>query len=318
MREGFIEKGYTPEESDYEKIRKFTRRDFEKDEFYVFEVSLCNNDVDRDNEKFSVAALNELAKQFVGKTGIKNHSMRAEDQSARIFETRVERIPGRKTADGEDFYTLRAKAYMVRSEATAQLITDIDAGIKKEVSVSCSAEKRICSVCGKDKSREYCGHVAGKSYGGKKCFTVLDGIADAYEFSFVAVPAQKEAGVEKSFGGLAEKGDVEKMLSGGGEITLSSGQAESIKAFLDNMSDDAELGREYRKSIIGELVRLCGKALPKMDKSAFESVAQVMTAKELFAFKNAFEGCAAENSKPAPQLARAQTAKRADIGKFKI
>lgn len=39
---------------------------------------------------------------------------------------------------------------------------------------------------------------------------MLDGIADAYEFSFVAVPAQKEAGVEKSFGGLAEKGDVEK------------------------------------------------------------------------------------------------------------
>lgn len=152
MREGFIEKGYTPEESDYEKIRKFTRRDFEKDELYVFEVSLCNNDVDRDNEKFSIAALNELAKQFVGKTGIKNHSMRAEDQSARIFETRVERIPGRKTADGEDFYTLRAKAYMVRSEATAQLITDIDAGIKKEVSVSCSAEKEFAPFAARIKA----------------------------------------------------------------------------------------------------------------------------------------------------------------------
>ena len=45
----------TIDESDYEKIRKFTRRDFEKDELYVFEVSLCNNDVDRDNEKFSIA-----------------------------------------------------------------------------------------------------------------------------------------------------------------------------------------------------------------------------------------------------------------------
>lgn len=318
MREGFIEKGYTPEKSDYEKIRKFTRRDFEKDELYVFEVSLCNNDVDRDNEKFSVSALKELAKQFVGKTGIKNHSMRAEDQSARIFETRVEQIPGRKTADGEDFYTLRAKAYMVRSDATAQLITDIDAGIKKEVSVSCSAAKRICSVCGKDKSLEYCGHTAGKSYGGKKCFTVLDGITDAYEFSFVAVPAQKEAGVEKAFGAVPQKGDIEKMLCGGGEITLSENQAKSLKAFLDNMNDDAELGREYRKSIINDLVRLCGKALPKMDKSAFESVAQVMTAKELFAFKNAFEGCAAENSMPAPQLAKAQSAKRTDLGKFKI
>ncbi len=318
MREGFIEKGYTPEKSDYEKIRKFTRREFEKDELYVFEVSLCNNDVDRDNEKFSVSALNELAKQFVGKTGIKNHSMRAEDQSARIFETRVEKIPGKKTADGEDFYTLRAKAYMVRSDATAQLITDIDAGIKKEVSVSCSAAKRICSVCGKDKSLEYCGHTAGKNYGGKKCFTVLDGITDAYEFSFVAVPAQKEAGVEKAFGAFPQKSDIEKMLSGGGEITLSENQAKSIKSFLENMNDDAELGREYRKNIINDLVHLCGKALPKMDKSAFESVAQVMTAKELFAFKSAFEGCTSENSMPAPQLAKAQSEKRTDLGKFKI
>lgn len=96
MREGFIEKGYMPEKSDYEKIRKFTRRDFGRDELYVFEVSLCNNDVDRDNEKFSVSALKELAKQFVGKTGIKNHSMRAEDQSARIFDAYVERVPGKK------------------------------------------------------------------------------------------------------------------------------------------------------------------------------------------------------------------------------
>lgn len=318
MREGFIEKGYMPEKSDYEKIRKFTRRDFGRDELYVFEVSLCNNDVDRDNEKFSVSALKELAKQFVGKTGIKNHSMRAEDQSARIFDAYVERVPGKKTVDGEDFYALRAKAYMVRSAATDQLITDIDAGIKKEVSVSCSAGKRICSVCGKDKNVEYCGHVSGKTYDGKKCFTVLDGITDAYEFSVVAVPAQREAGVEKSYDASSEKHDIEKMLSGSGSITLTRSQADSIKAMISGMSDDAELGREYRKNIINDLVHLCGKALPNMDKSAFESVAQIMTAKELFAFKNAFEGSASEKSIPMPQLAKNQSGKRADLGKFKI
>jgi hypothetical protein len=36
-------------------------------------------------------------------------------------------------------------------------------------------------------------------YGGKICHTVLDGITDAYEWSFVAVPAQRNAGVTKKF-----------------------------------------------------------------------------------------------------------------------
>ena len=61
-----------------------------------------------------------------------------------------------------------------------------------------------------------------------------------------------------------------------------------------------------------------GIALPDMDKSAFESVAQIMTAKELFAFKNAFEGSASEKSIPMPQLAKNQSGKRTDLGKFKI
>ena len=60
MTDGFISKGYSPTESDYEKIRQFTRKEFAKDELYVFEAVLCSNDIDRDYEKFSVGTLNEL------------------------------------------------------------------------------------------------------------------------------------------------------------------------------------------------------------------------------------------------------------------
>lgn len=153
MTDRFTVKAYTPDQSDYEKIRAFTRRAFSADELYAFEVTLCDNEIDRDFEKFSVNALSALQNLFVGKTGIKDHSMKAEDQTARVFDTRLEKIPGKKTADGEDYVALRAKAYMVRTPENESLIRDIDAGIKKEVSVSCSAKSRMCSVCGAEKAR---------------------------------------------------------------------------------------------------------------------------------------------------------------------
>ena len=40
----------------------------------------------------------------------------------------------------------------------------------------------------------------GQLYGEKRCHVVLSDVTDAYEWSFVAVPAQREAGVTKQFG----------------------------------------------------------------------------------------------------------------------
>ena len=88
---------------------------------------------------------------------------------------------------------------MVRTSENRDLIAEIDGGIKKEVSISCSASERKCSVCGADKDKGGCEHVKGKMYGGRLCHTVLSGITDAYEWSFVAVPAQVSAGVTKHF-----------------------------------------------------------------------------------------------------------------------
>ena len=86
---------------------------------------------------------------------------------------------------------------MLRLDKNADLIKEIDGGIKKEVSISCSVGKRICSVCGGDRYEHPCGHVKGKSYGGIICCAILDEPTDAYEWSFVAVPAQTGAGVKK-------------------------------------------------------------------------------------------------------------------------
>ena len=57
------------------KINRYTRREFKADEVYTFSVVLCDNEIDRDNERFTTDALQKLATLFLGKTGIFNHSM---------------------------------------------------------------------------------------------------------------------------------------------------------------------------------------------------------------------------------------------------
>lgn len=180
-----------------EKVNQFTRRPFTEDEIYTFSVILCDNDIDRDYESFSDNALETLAKNFVGKTGIFDHNPAVSNQNARIFDTEIITDSSRQTKTGNPYKYLKANAYMVRTADNKTLISEIDGGIKKEVSISCSASSRKCSICGCDKSINGCAHVKGKVYNNKISYTILDGITDAYEWSFVAVPAQVNAGVTK-------------------------------------------------------------------------------------------------------------------------
>ena len=54
-------------------INQFTKRALKEDEVYTFAVRLCDNEVDRDGERFPRATLEELAELFVGKSGIFDH-----------------------------------------------------------------------------------------------------------------------------------------------------------------------------------------------------------------------------------------------------
>lgn len=205
------------------KINRFSRRELSVEEVYVFSLLLCDNEVDRDYERFPAASLEKLAALFVGKTGIFDHNPRGENQTARIFETAVETDQGRLTAAGEPYAALRAWAYMVRCDKNADLILEIDAGIKKEVSVGCAVERAECSICGADVRERPCSHEAGQEYGDALCWHELRNPTDAYEWSFVAVPAQKRAGVTKGAHTAGE--DLVKSLEGGGGVTLGHAQA---------------------------------------------------------------------------------------------
>ena len=131
------------------KLNRFTRRAVTKDEVYTFPVVLCDNETDRDGERFSDRALERLAELFVGKTGIFDHDPKTENQTARIFDCEVVTDPERLTSFGAAYKQLLAKAYMMRTESNSDLIREIEGGIKKEVSVSCAAAEKCCSVCGR-------------------------------------------------------------------------------------------------------------------------------------------------------------------------
>lgn len=182
-----------------EKVNRFTNSPLSAEDVYIFKVHLCDNDIDRDLEVFSDETLEQLKDLFVGKTGIFDHTAKATNQVARIFDTEVVPDTLRTTKDGRPYKFLQGYAYMVKTSANEDFIKEIDGGIKKEVSVSCSVNTHRCSICDRDRLKEACPHKKGKEYDSQLCYTILDGATDAYEWSFVAVPAQVNAGVTKQF-----------------------------------------------------------------------------------------------------------------------
>ena len=221
-------------------INGYANRPLREDEVFAFSLLLCDNEVDRDGERFDTDTLKELSALFVGKTGIRDHEWKSGGQVARIYRTELQRDETRRTSTGEVYVCLRAWAYMLRTEANASLIADIEGGIKKEISVGCAVRERVCSICGEAEGS--CAHRKGERYGGKLCHTVLRGAADAYEWSFVAVPAQRAAGVSKALG-LKAFTESEDGAAYAGEYR------ELVRM--------AALGSEYENALRREVLRLC-------------------------------------------------------------
>lgn len=193
-------------EADLKKINKFTLQPLTADEVFTFKLVMGDNELDdRNYEPFNLNALKDLQKLYIGKTMIKDHRRTADNQIARVYDTELVQDGSKLTKAGEIYTNLIAKCYMVKTENNKDLIAEIKAGIKKEVSTGCVAKHAYCSICGVDNMKNYCSHYWGKEYdtvnGKKTCYFTLDGAKEAYEVSFVAVPAQPRAGTTKNYGG---------------------------------------------------------------------------------------------------------------------
>lgn len=254
---------------DLELIGALARKPLGQEEVYTFSVRLCDNEIDRDFERFTVQTLEQLAPMFVGKAGIFDHQWSARGQAARIYKTEIVREPGRVTRAGDGYCWLKGCAYMVRTDSNRDLIAEIEGGIKKEVSVGCAVEHAICSVCGCDRTQTDCGHEKGQEYGGQLCWADLEGAKDAYEFSFVAVPAQPAAGVVKT----ARWGDAQAAA---------------------RLEEEAALGRKCMEELRGEVVRLALLADRELSAQAMKSLADKLSHQELEELRKSYARRAGE------------------------
>ena len=276
-----------PDEAQLEKINRLSKKALTAQEVYVFSVRLCDDQPDRDDERFSESCIRELAALFIGKTGIMDHAWSAEKQVARIFDTEV-------AIDGGVTY-LKGWAYMLRTQQTQELIDEIEGGIKKEVSIGCAVKRRMCSVCGSEYGA--CEHVKGQMYGSERCTAVLCEAADAYEFSFVAVPAQRQAGVlQKQAGGFAQMDEVARK----------------------RIEKDAALGKAYRRELELRARRAAMLLELGLDGALLKRLARAMAEEDLQALTQGLEKKTAELFAPAPQMTAEKSAAQEQNSAFLI
>ena len=298
MKEGLVQKLAAPPEM--EKINRYTRRPYSPEEVYTFSLVLCDNEVDRDFERFSREALEGLRELFRGKTLLFDHQRTAAGQTGRIYDTGLEEDPGRITQAGEPYTRLTARAYLPRTEKTRETVELIESGILKEVSVGCSMKRSVCSLCGKER----CEHVKGRTYGGKVCHRVLWDPADAYECSFVAVPAQRAAGVVKHYEG-GRTMDYEKCLEAAGAegLRLTGEQTLELAGQIKAWKEEARWGRSYREKLRGQVLKCSALLQPDLPRAVIESALQGLTVEELSTMAETYEKMAGRKFPLQPQLA---------------
>ena len=260
-------------EEELEQINRLSRKKLSAGEVYTFSVRLCDNEIDRDLECFPAETLEQLAGLFTGKSGILDHNWSAAGQSARIYRTQVLEEEGRRSKTGEPYRYLKGWAYMVRTGGNADLIAEIEGGIKKEVSVGCAVKRSACSICGQEIAR--CGHVKGREYGGALCYARLEEACDAFEFSFVAVPAQREAGVMK---GCVPAEKLAQLAAG----------FPGCREELERLEKEAGTGRAYLERLRDEVARLGGLAREGADVDVLRSAAGKLDENELLELKETF------------------------------
>lgn len=271
-------------------INQFSKTELTEEQVYVFSVRLCDNEVDRDFERFDATALERLGELFVGKSGIFDHQWSAKGQTARIYRTEVVREESMVTAAGDGYCWLKGWAYLLRTEKNQDLIAEIEGGIKKEVSVGCSMGRSVCSICGAENGA--CSHIRGETYDGRLCFTELRDPQDAYEWSFVAVPAQRNAGVLKHFG---QNGDGSAMLE-----------------------KQAALGRKYLAELRREVTRLAMLTDDGLDGKVFAKAVSRLDEPELQELKEAYEARMTKKFPSASQLRRKDAAEKSDETMFLV
>lgn len=216
-----------PSDKDYDIILSLIPSSVPKEDLFVYPIKLSDNSIDRENEFFSQYALEQLEEKIIGLVGIYDHNWSSEGIHSRIFKTELVVSDDKKNETGDPYTYIVGFAYTLRGEKNKDLIDYINTGMFREVSIGFKAgETTSLTVDGESVTR-------------------TDSITDVFEWSFVAVPAQRKSGVVKHYnqgGGksMALKDKLLKLKSfegvSGEEIDSLVAEVEKIDSYAKKVS----------------------------------------------------------------------------------
>lgn len=292
----------TPSEEELELINRGTITPLKAEDVFTFNVIVCDNHIDRVGDVMTDEALEAIAEKSKSLIGVKDHVWDSENTFTRLYDAIVVADGSVNEDNGLPYKYVLGKAYTLRK--FGDFVDKINSGILKEVSISFSSHGDTCSICGaktskRDDDRAVCenGHVALEVYDGVQCTNLVNGIDDTFEWSFVAVPCQRCAGVKaKKLGGkhmkklafLLSMSPILKSLSAEkkeelGNIMDTPADAEvdekDIQALLERL-DQLEAERDELKAKLEEAI--AGKqAAEEAEAKRFKSAAVLKAVEDL-------------------------------------
>lgn len=161
-------------------VNGYTLRPLSREEFAVFRLDLCHNQVDKHHSRFPEDELEKISGMVPGRPLLERHDLRGSLPRGIFYRSELRR-------DGEKL-TVQPDVYVLRTGENADFILNIEGGVYRETSIGFSFGLPECSVCGKDLRQ--CDHVPGRSYGEKRCHYVMRDVLEVIEGSVVSSGSQ--------------------------------------------------------------------------------------------------------------------------------
>ena len=108
--------------------------------------------------------------------------------------------------------------------------------------------------------------------------------------------------------------DTVKALSAGGEVTLTSAEASSLRAWIEQLQKAADTGRQQLWAMQQEVARLGCLAQPETDSALLRKMLEGLDFDELCEMKKSFTRQLDKRMPPPSQFEAAQPTKEPEIG----
>ena len=161
-------------------VGAFSLRPLGADEYAVFTLDLCHNQLDRHFSRFPDEELESINRLAPGRPLMERHDLRGTLPRGRFFRSQLHR-------DGERL-SVRPDVYVLQTAENADFILNIEGGVYRETSIGFSFRTPECSICERD--LRTCEHVPGRSYGDALCHYTMRGVLEVIEGSVVSSGSQ--------------------------------------------------------------------------------------------------------------------------------